>query len=208
MGVSAIDECVEQSSADKEKPPSLDEALDFMRLLWAVDHELQSTSKRMESTLGVTGPQRLVLRIVGRFPGITAGRLARVLHLHPSTLTGILKRLDRAGLVKRSSDPLDARKALFTLTEAGQAQDIPSTDTVEAAVQRALTRVPKARIEAAQELLTALAEELGSGNAMPQLPYRLTAVPPPPPVVVPMVVPSMTPPAIDVAAGSPPGWAE
>ena len=68
-----------------------------MRLLWAVDHGLQRRSKRMAATLGVTGPQRLVIRIVGRFPGISAGRLASILHLHPSTLTGILRRLERGG---------------------------------------------------------------------------------------------------------------
>ena len=63
-----------------------------MRLLWAVDHGLQTRSKRMAVGLGITGPQRLVLRIVGRFPGISAGQLSRILHLDPSTLTGILRR--------------------------------------------------------------------------------------------------------------------
>jgi len=136
-----------------------------MRLLWAVDHGLQSTSKRMESTLGLTGPQRLVLRLVGRFPGITAGRLAQILHVHPSTLTGVLKRMEKRGLLDRKSDPLDGRKALFALTESGRALDVPATGTVEAAVQRALARLPKARLTAAQEVLATLAEELGSGDA-------------------------------------------
>ena len=48
----------------------LDPVLDFMRLLWSVEHGLQSTSKRMEATLGITGPQRLVLRIVTARPGL------------------------------------------------------------------------------------------------------------------------------------------
>src|SRR2546430_1703441 len=67
--------------------------LDFMRLLWSVDHSLQSVSKRMEGTLGVTGPQRVVIRMVGQFPSISAGDVAALLHIHPSTLTGVLKRL-------------------------------------------------------------------------------------------------------------------
>src|SRR2546421_7190843 len=49
----------------------------------------------------LTGPQRLVMRIVGRFPGIAAGRVAQILHVHPSTLTGILKRLEARGLLQR-----------------------------------------------------------------------------------------------------------
>jgi hypothetical protein len=38
----------------------LDPVLDFMRLLWRLEHGLQSASKQMEATLGITGPQRLV----------------------------------------------------------------------------------------------------------------------------------------------------
>lgn len=142
----------------------VDEVFEFMRLLWAVDHQLQSTSKRMEASLGLTGPQRLVVRMVGRFPGITAGRLAQLMHLHPSTITGILKRLEKLDMVHRSSDPLDRRKALFTLTEAGRALDVPSPGTVESAVERAIARMPEARLMGARDVLIALAEELGVGQ--------------------------------------------
>ncbi|QRK09807.1 MarR family transcriptional regulator [Archangium violaceum] len=158
------EELGEQLTADKNKMPPLGEVLEFMRLLWAVDHGLQSTSKRMESTLGLTGPQRLVLRLVGRIPDITAGRLANIMHVHPSTLTGVLKRMEKRGLIERKSDPLDGRKALFALTDAGRAMDVPTTGTVEAAVERAITRLPRARLLAAQEVLTALAAELGAGE--------------------------------------------
>jgi DNA-binding MarR family transcriptional regulator len=150
-----------EQQSEKARGPQLGEVLEFMRLLWAVDHGLQSTSKRMESSLGITGPQRLVLRLVGRFPGITAGNLAHILHVHPSTLTGVLKRLEKRGLLERKSDPLDGRKALFALTDAGRALDVPSTGTVEAAVQRVLSRMSRTRILHTQDVLTALAEELG-----------------------------------------------
>ncbi len=146
---------------ERPRGPPLGEVLEFMRLLWAVDHGLQSTSKRMESTLGLTGPQRLVIRLVGRFPGITAGTLAQILHVHPSTLTGVLKRLEKRGLLERRADPLDGRKALFALTEAGRALDIPSEGTVESSVQRVLSRMSRTRILCTQDVLTALAQELG-----------------------------------------------
>jgi DNA-binding MarR family transcriptional regulator len=152
------------NGADAEQPPSLGEALEFMRLVWAVDHGLQSTSKRMESTLGLTGPQRLVVRLVGRFPGISAGRLAGLLHVHPSTLTGVLKRLEKRGLIERRSDPLDARRALFHLTPTGRPLDVQAPGTVEAAVSRVLARMSRARILGTQEVLTALAEELGGST--------------------------------------------
>jgi DNA-binding MarR family transcriptional regulator len=160
-----LDEMAESPGPGKDNKAPLGEVLEFMRLLWAVDHGLQSTSKRMESTMGLTGPQRLVLRLVGRFPGITAGRLAHIMHVHPSTLTGVLKRMEKRGLLERKSDPLDGRKALFALTEAGRALDVPATGTVESAVERVLSRLSRARLQSAQEALMALAEELGGADA-------------------------------------------
>jgi len=46
----------------------------------------------MMSTIGVTGPQRLVIRLVGQTPGQTASNIASMLGKHPSTLTGVLAR--------------------------------------------------------------------------------------------------------------------
>jgi len=136
--------------------------LDFMRMLWALDHALQSASKRMVSSFGVTGPQRLVVRIVGRFPGIAAGRVAAILHVHPSTLTGILQRLESRGILQRRPDPRDARRALLMLTAKGRKLDTMRTGTVEQAVRRAIAKDP-AKVVAAQEILVALAGELDAG---------------------------------------------
>lgn len=147
---------------DDDKGPPLGAVLDFMRLLWAVDHSLQSASKRMEANYGVTGPQRLVVRIVGRFPGIAAGRVAEILHVHPSTLTGILKRLESRGILQRRSDPRDARRALFGLTPKGRKLDSLRTGVVEQAVRRVLSSDPQ-KVIASQEILAALSAELDAG---------------------------------------------
>src|SRR5215472_6621985 len=101
---------------DGEDAAALGPVLEFMRVLWGVDHQLQTASKRMLATRGVTGPQRLVLRIVALNPGISAGRLASILHLHPSTLTGVLRRLEERRLLRRAADAQDVRLALFELT--------------------------------------------------------------------------------------------
>ena len=141
-------------------PPPLTPALDFMRTLWALDHAFQSASKRMETRLGVTSPQRLVVRIVGQTPGVSAGEVAEVLHLHPSTLTGILKRLQRRGLVARRPDPRDGRRALLVLTARGRTVDALRTGTVEAAVRRVLRSQPESAVRAARDFAAHLAREL------------------------------------------------
>jgi MarR family transcriptional regulator, organic hydroperoxide resistance regulator len=138
----------------------LGQVLEFMQALWAVDHELQSSSKRQEAHTGVTGPQRLVIRMVGRFPGIPAGKVSEILHLHPSTLTGVLKRLESRGLLERHPDPADGRRALLTLTAHGRAIDAARGGTVEAGVRRALAKLGPRTVAAAREALERLAAEL------------------------------------------------
>jgi DNA-binding MarR family transcriptional regulator len=134
--------------------------LDFLRALWALDHALQSASKRMETTLGVTGPQRFVIRMIGRFPGISAGEVSDLLHVHPSTLTGVLKRLEQRGLVVRRSDPADARRALLDLTAKGRRVDSERTGTVEGAARKALAKLPPAAMRQARGVAEALTAEL------------------------------------------------
>ena len=138
----------------------LGEVLDFMRLMWAVDHGLHSASKRMKVSIGVTGPQRLVVRIVARFPGIPPGRIAELLHLHPSTLTGIVQRLIRQGILQRQPDPSDGRRALLSLTAKGRRVDAAVAGTIAATVERVLARTPRARLASTRRLLGELAEAL------------------------------------------------
>jgi DNA-binding MarR family transcriptional regulator len=135
-----------------------------MRLLWAVDHTLQKTSKRMETMLGVTGPQRLVIRIVGRFPRIPAGQIADLLHLHPSTLSGILKRLSRQGLMHQRADPGDGRRKLLVLTAKGQRLNVESEGTVESGIRRAIGGMEPAKLAATREVLQSIAAALAPGT--------------------------------------------
>ena len=136
------------------------ETLRFMRVLWGLVHGLDVRSKWMERNLGVTGPQRLVVRMVGREPGITASAIAASLDLHPSTLTGILARLEKRGLLTRDVDPSDRRRAKFRLTPRGQRIDRERKGTVEATVRRVLARASDEAIQETQELLQSLISEL------------------------------------------------
>jgi DNA-binding MarR family transcriptional regulator len=134
--------------------------LSFMRTLWGVNHALESTSRRMKARLGVTGPERMILRLVGRSPGVAAGELARILRVHPSTLTGPLKRLVRRGLLVRRVDGADARRALFTLTARGETIDRMRRGTVEAAIRGALGTLPDREVRVAAAVLDALARAM------------------------------------------------
>ncbi len=139
----------------------LGEILEFMRLLWAIEHLLRSTSKRMYRRLGVTGPQRVVLRIVGRFPGITPAELSDLLHLHRSTVTGIVQRLVARRLIVRDEDPHDGRRVrLHVRASARHWGDSPPSASVEAAVRRALNGSSKGEVAGAARVLAAIVKSL------------------------------------------------
>jgi DNA-binding MarR family transcriptional regulator len=119
----------------------------------------------MKTRYGVTGPERMVVRLVGRYPGISAGDLARILMVHPSTLTGLLKRLVARGVLARGvltrqADAIDGRRALFLLTQKGAAVDGVKRGTVEAALTTALGSLSDRDVRAAATVLDRLTQVL------------------------------------------------
>lgn len=149
------------------------DAIDFLRLVWAVDHALQRRSKSMAATLGITGPQRLVIRIIGRFPSIHARQLADILHVHPSSLTAILKRLQRRDLIRRWPDERDRRRWLLGLTRQGDAVNRETPGTIEAAVQRMLKTTTRTDRDVTRAVLSKLARELDGGGRTRAIGRRL-----------------------------------
>ena len=145
-----------------EEPLVLGEALELMRLVWRVSHELEVLSARMHKTLGITAQQRMVLRIVGRFPGITAGRIAELLCVDAATTSITLARLERRKLIARERDPRDRRRTLVGLTAAGRVLDAPTSGTVESAVQKLLRELPRGDVDAGGRLLAALGDGLSA----------------------------------------------
>jgi DNA-binding MarR family transcriptional regulator len=71
--------------------------------------------------LGLTYPQYLVLNVLWREDEQTVGGLADRLALESSTLTPLLKRLEAAGLVRRTRNPDNERQVVVALTAEGRA---------------------------------------------------------------------------------------
>jgi DNA-binding MarR family transcriptional regulator len=138
----------------------LDPTLDFMRILWTLEHGLQSASKRMESSLGITGPQRLVLRIINKHPGISAGDLAHIAKLHPSTITGIVQRLVKKNLITVERDAGDNRRVRLGLRPEARPYTRTMKGTVEATVKKTLDALPAQQLQHARSVLSSLAAAL------------------------------------------------
>ena len=136
-------------------------ALDFLQRLWQLNHALEKVSSRMEKRLGVTAQQRLILRCVGKYPGITVGHLATLLHVDPGTVSASLNRLESRGLLERRRDPRDKRRASLGLTARGRALDGPAGGTVENAVERLLSSAPADQLRTMLSVVDQLTQLLG-----------------------------------------------
>ena len=136
-------------------------ALDFLQRLWQLNHALEKVSSRMEKQLGVTAQQRLIVRCVGKYPGLTAGQLASLLHVDPGTASAALNRLESKGLLERRRDPRDKRRASLGLTAKGRALDLPAEGTVERAVERLLDSSSREDVETMVRVVDRLTALLG-----------------------------------------------
>ncbi len=86
------------------------------RIIRAVD----LYSRRLLEEHGLTAPQLTALRELVRMGDAPIGVLARAVHLSQPTLTGILDRLERRGLILRTRDGEDRRAVKVTVTATGR----------------------------------------------------------------------------------------
>ncbi len=69
---------------------------------------------------GLTGPQLIVLRELERSGQVPIGSLARQVSLSQATVTGIVERLQKRGMVERTRDHSDRRRVLVQCTPQGR----------------------------------------------------------------------------------------
>lgn len=134
--------------------------LGLLREWWALDHAFERASRGMVARLGITGSQRIALRVIGRYPGIGPGDLARVLHLDPGTISATVRRLENAGILKRRQTGRDRRRVALGLTPKGHSLDGEDERTIEGALARVVARFPAEEVAVVRSFLAAFVEEL------------------------------------------------
>jgi DNA-binding MarR family transcriptional regulator len=96
----------------------LDEQLCYT--LYATSMAINRAYKPLLDELGITYPQYLVLSCLAEEDGRTITAIADRLALEPSTITPLVKRLERCGLVERRRNPKDERQVHVSLTGNGR----------------------------------------------------------------------------------------
>jgi DNA-binding MarR family transcriptional regulator len=85
------------------------------RIIRAVD----IYSKRLTTDYGMTVPQLMCMLKIDELGSLTIKELSNEIYLNPSTVVGIIDRLEKNGIMERVRSVKDRRKVRITLTEKG-----------------------------------------------------------------------------------------
>jgi homoprotocatechuate degradation regulator HpaR len=105
---------------------------------------------------GLTDQQWRVLRVLGERGATDAGTIAAEAYLLGPSLTGVLTRMERDGLIRRSRDPNDARRSQVSATAKGKRLVKTLADSIEAHYAAMQASLGRQRLAQLYELLDAV----------------------------------------------------
>ena len=82
--------------------------------------ESRRLTKGMASQFGLTGPQLTVIKLLESFQDLSLSSLSERIRAQNSTVTGIIDRMEREGLVRRERSTTDRRVVHIRLSDKGQ----------------------------------------------------------------------------------------
>ncbi len=124
--------------------------------LAAASRSVIGVYKPVLEPMGLTHPQYLVMLALWERSPRSLRELGEVLHLDPGTLSPLVKRLERAGLVVRERDARDERNLALTLTAGGRKLRRKAEKVPAQVIAR--LGVPLEELEQARVVLMALLE--------------------------------------------------
>src|SRR5688572_299355 len=105
---------------------------------------------------GLSDQQWRVLRVLGEHGTVETGRVAREAYILGPSLTGVLARMERDGLIQRERDPSDQRRTVIEATARGRKLVEKLSHTVEAHYRWLERTLGKQKLAQLYELLDQL----------------------------------------------------
>jgi len=100
----------------QDDKPEVDAILETIIYLYT---ESRRVTKEMAREVGLTGPQLTVIKLLDSFGDLSLSNLSERIRAQNSTVTGIIDRMEREGLVRRERSASDRRVVYIRLSEKG-----------------------------------------------------------------------------------------
>jgi len=123
----------------REKTAEIQEIIHNVRRMY---QGLNEYSRNVVRETKLTGPQLWALKILSSTSPLRVSDLARHMYLCPSTVCGILDRLEIKGLVKRSRSKRDRRVVEVDLSEVGKDVAAKAPEVAQAMLIKGLEILP------------------------------------------------------------------
>jgi len=130
--------------------------LPMLHELASCQHAIERYSARHVRALGLTPAQFDVVAILGSRDDTTLRELSELTLITKGTLTGVVDRLERRGIVRRRADPADGRRTFVELTPSGRRLFARVFPEHLAYVRRAFARLAPSRLERMRRDLASL----------------------------------------------------
>ncbi|MEQ4617886.1 MAG: MarR family transcriptional regulator [Corticimicrobacter sp.] len=116
----------------------------ILRALRRITRSVALYSRQLSACSHITAPQLVCLRaLVAAGHPLTATAISKEIHVSPSTVVGILDRLEDKGLVRRERGREDRRIVFVSVTEAGRTLAAEAPSPLQKKLADALNALPE-----------------------------------------------------------------
>jgi MarR family transcriptional regulator, organic hydroperoxide resistance regulator len=152
---------------DRRSGAKAQEAAEVVNNLRRLFKAIQEHSKAILRKTGLSGPQVWALTILDAEPELSLGELAERLFAHPSTVSGIVDRLEKRGAIRRAVDPLDGRGIRLSLTPPGRRLLKRSPPPFQVGLRAALEELPASQLRQLRRGLERVVTETSARGMAP-----------------------------------------
>lgn len=154
-------------------------AMQIMMRLRQILQELSKHSKYIQENYKITVPQLLCLREVYEHGPISIGALTKIVFLNNSTVTGIIDRLEKQKLVKRTRISKDRRQVHVEITDEGSRSIHEAPEPLQKRFIERLKKLDGEKVTLILWGLEMLVDLLGPEKPEAEIPSPPTHVAPP-----------------------------
>jgi DNA-binding MarR family transcriptional regulator len=122
--------------------------------------KLNRELRRETVAFGVTGSQAALLTMIRKSPGIGVRDLAARERIAPASISVAVARLEKAGLIRRTDDPLDRRRQALWVTQEGDRVLRAVRTRRTAWLASRLSQLPREKLEAVYDAIGPLSDLL------------------------------------------------
>ena len=132
--------------------------VETMQSLRRIFKATQNYSHEVHREFGITSPQLWALKTISQRRSISLSELGEAMYLHPSSMTGLIDRLEKRGLALRERNQKDRRMINIKLTPKGSALARKSPNPIQGKMIHGLKNLKKGKLNSISNSMRKLVE--------------------------------------------------